>query len=79
MQIKKQINLLIKIVDFNKRTQPRGSQEQQKEINLSKHINTLYDAKEVTLNAFKRRIFPLAPTESRGLKTSTPKQILWRL
>ena len=34
---------------------------------------------ELTLNAFKIGIFPLKPTQEKGIKIVTPKQILYRL
>ena len=46
---------------------------------VTKRFYILYDGEKVTSNAIKRRVIPLAPTEGRGLKTSTPKYILQRL
>ena len=39
----------------------------------------LYEGRELTLNAFKRGIFPMKETHDEGLKILTPKQMLQRL
>ena len=39
-------------------------------------LNAFYDGREMTFNAVKSEIFPLAPIEGTGLKILTPIQIL---
>ena len=39
----------------------------------------LYEARELVLNTFKSRLFPLKSTKGTGLKILTPKQMLQRL
>ena len=39
----------------------------------------LYEGRELTLNAFKRGIFPMKETQDEDLKILTPKQMLQRL
>ena len=38
-----------------------------------------YEGGEITLNVFKSGIFPLKPSQEKGLKILTPKQMLQRL
>ena len=40
---------------------------------------TLYEGRELNLNAFKSGIFPIKATQGKGLKILTPKQMLQRL
>ena len=39
----------------------------------------LYEGRELVLNTFKSRLFPLKSTKGTGLKILTPKQMLQRL
>ena len=39
----------------------------------------VYEGQVLTLNAFRKRIFAIKATESKGLKILTPEQILQRL
>ena len=48
-------------------------------INTIDSANTLYKARESTLNAFKNKVFPLNPSRRKGLNLLTPKQMLQRL
>ena len=50
-----------------------------KERNTFKSVNALYEDRELTLNAFKSKLFPIKSTQGRGLKILTPKQMLQRL
>ena len=58
-------NLLRNIVDFYN--------------NTYESAYTLYEGRELTLNAFKSGIFPIKATKGEWFKTITPKQILKRL
>ena len=40
-----------------------------------KNICTLYEQRELTINVFKSRIFTLKPTQGKGLKILTLKQM----
>ena len=42
-------------------------------------VNTLYEGRELTLNAFKSTIFPVKETQGKGLKILNPKQMPQRL
>ena len=42
-------------------------------------VNSLYEGRELTLNAFRSGIFPIKSAKGEGLKTLTPKQMLQRL
>ena len=42
-------------------------------------VYTLYEGRELTLNAFKSGIFTIKATKSEGIKILTPKQMLQRL
>ena len=44
--------------------------------NTFKCINTLFDGRKLTLNAFNSEIFPLKSTKRKGLQILTPKQML---
>ena len=41
--------------------------------------NALYEARELTLNAFKSEILPSKPAQRKKFKIFTPKHILQRL
>ena len=49
-----------------------------KERNTFKSVNALYEDRELTLNAFKSKLFPIKSTQGRGLKILTPKQMFKR-
>ena len=42
-------------------------------------MNTLYQGRELVLNAFKSGIFPLKSAQGMRMKMLTPKRMLWRL
>ena len=47
--------------------------------NTFESVNALYEGRELTLSAFRSRIFPIKATKCDGLKIITPKQMLQRL
>ena len=47
--------------------------------NILNSAQNLYYGRELVINAFKSRLFPLKSTTGRGLKVLTPKQMLQRL
>ena len=50
-----------------------------KQKNILNSAQNLYYGRELVINAFKSRLFPLKSTTGRGLKVLTPKQMLQRL
>ena len=50
-----------------------------KKKNILNSAQNLYYGRELVINAFKSRLFPLKSTTGRGLKVLTPKQMLQRL
>ena len=69
-----QSNLLENMVEFNNKSRSRTKESKGKITYES--VNALYEGQEVTLNAFKRGIFPEKETQSERLKILTPKQML---
>ena len=65
---KKKSNLLQNIVEFNIRAKPKAKTVKKKKSDSFKSINALYEGYELTLNAFKSGIFPLRPTQRKGIK-----------
>ena len=61
-----QSNLLENTVGFNEKSKPRRKRRSGK--NTFGSVNTLCGGRELTLNAFKSRIFLIESTQGRGLK-----------
>ena len=74
-----QNNLLETIVEFNEKSRPRKKKIWEKKGNTFESVNPLYEGSQLTINAFKSRIFPIKLTQERGLKMLTPKQMLQKL
>ena len=72
-----QSNLLENMVEFNNKSRPRTKEGKGK--NTYESVNALYEGQELTLNTFKRRIFPEKETQGERLKILTPKQMFQRL
>ena len=68
----KQSNLLKNILEFNYKVILRWKANRKKK-------RYFWKVWELTVNAFKSRIFPLKTTQGKGFKISTPKQMLQRL
>ena len=49
-------------MDFNSKVRPRSRAYKEKENDAYERANALYEGRELTLNAFKRVIFPLKST-----------------
>ena len=75
----KQTNLLENIMNFSNKSRPRSKKEKDKKQNAFDSINTLYEGRELILNAFRSGIFPMKEKKGKGIKILTPKQIIQRL
>ena len=62
---------------------PNTKEGKSKRQNTFDSVNATWSAKcegrELTLNAFKSRIFPIKATQGKGVKILTPRQMLRRL
>ena len=74
-----QRNLLENMVKFNNKSKPKTKEGKAKKQNTFDSVNTPYEGRELTLNAFRSGIFPIKATQGKGLKILTPKQVLQRL
>ena len=74
-----QTNLLENMVKFNNKYRPKIKEGKDKKINTFDGVSALYEGRELTLNAFRSRIFPIKEKRGKGLKLLTPKQMLQRL
>ena len=76
--------LLGEVAEFNKNTKLRKFQKKKQKRDNLDSVNTLFDGREIVLNAFKSRMFQLPPIEGRRcpsdlascLKVLTRKQML---
>ena len=73
-----QVHLLKNLVGFNNRSRPKTTEGKDKK-KISENVYSLYEGRELILNAFKSEIFPLKATNGKGIKILTPKQMLQRL
>ena len=69
-------NLLENTVEFNEKSRPKSKEVKLREKNIYDSVNTLDEGRELTLNAFKSRVFPIKATQGKGLKILTPTQML---
>ena len=74
-----QRNLLENMVKFNNKSKTKTKEGKAKKQNTFDSVNTPYEGRELTLNAFRSGIFPIKATQGKGLKILTPKQVLQRL
>ena len=74
-----QSNLLETLVKFNNRSRPKNKEHNDKKRDTYESAYALYEGPELTLNAFKNRIFLIKAIQGEGLKILTPKQMLQRL
>ena len=74
-----QSNLLKNIVECKNEFRPRTIEGKDIKRDTYKSVYGLYEGRELTLNAFKSRIFPIKATKGEGLKILTPQQMLQRL
>ena len=68
-------NLLNNIIGFHGKFKQRSKEGKDKKEILMKNTCTLYERRELTINAFKSRIFTLKSTQGKGLKILTLKQM----
>ena len=61
------------MVEFNDKSKPKLN-KLRKKINPFGSANAPYEGLELTINAFKKGIFPIKETQGKGLKILTPKQ-----
>ena len=74
-----QSNLTENTVEFNNKSRPSAEEEKIKKRNTFGSANVLYEGRELILNAFKIGVFPLKPSQGKGLKILTPRQMLQSL
>ena len=67
------------ILEFNNRARSKSKTDKEKTSNTLESINAVYDGRKLTYNAFKSKLFPLKPTQRKGLKILTSKQMLQML
>ena len=68
---KKQCNLLNTILEFNCRARPKAQEDNKKTRDIYESISVLHERRELGLNAFKRGILPLKPTQGKGVTILT--------
>ena len=84
---KMQSSLSDVVLNVNYKVRPRPKADKETKNNAFESANSLYEGRELTLNAFKSRIFPIEATQGEGrssdlatrLKTLASKQMLLRL
>ena len=77
-----QINLLENMVKFNEKSIPRSKEGKAKKENTFDSVNALYEGRELTLNAFRKGIFPIKATQGKGrpsMLASRPSELATRL
>ena len=74
-----QSNLLKNIVECNNESRLWSVEGKDEKRDTYESAYTLYEGRELNLNAFKSGIFPIKATQGKGLKILTPKQMLQRL
>ena len=67
------------ILNFNNKTTSKNKDDRKNKKNILNSAKNLYHGRELVINAFKSRLFPLKSTTGTGLKILTPKQMLQRL
>ena len=72
-------NLLKNVAEFSDKSGPRSEEGKDKKRDTYESARTLYESRELTLNTFKSGVFPLKESQGKGLKMSTPKEMLQRL
>ena len=61
-------------LEFNSRARPKPKVDKKKKERYLWTYNDLYEGREFGLNAFKSGIFPLKPTQGKGIRISTLKK-----
>ena len=73
-----QTNLFKNWKKLSEKSKPRTKTDRDKKLDTFDSINPLYEGRELLLNAFRSRIFPIK-RQGEGLKILTPKKMLQRL
>ena len=60
-----QNNLLKNIVEFNEKSRPRSKEGKDKKRYIYESAHALYEGRELALNKFKSRIFPIKATQDK--------------
>ena len=63
-----QTNLLENILDFSSKSRPRSEKDKDKKQNTFDSINPLYEGRELILNTFRNRIFPVKKYKEKDYK-----------
>ena len=66
------------ILNFNNKTTSKNKDDRKNKKNILNSAKNLYHGRELVINAFKSRLFPLKLTAGTELKVLTPKQMLQR-
>ena len=74
-----QANLLENMVKFSNESRPKTKEGKDKKQNTFDSVNSLYEGRKLTLNAFRSGIFPIKEKQEKGLKILAPKQMIQRL
>ena len=72
-------NLLKNIVKFNNKSRQRTIAGKDKKRDTDGSAYTLYEGRELILNALKSGTFPTKERQGKGLKILTPNHIIQRL
>ena len=72
-------NLLKNIVKFNNKSRPRKIAGKDKKRDTDGSACTLYEGRELIVNALKSGTFPIKERQGKGLKILTPNHIFQRL
>ena len=70
-----QTNLLDNVVNFKNISRPRSIEDKDKKRNIFNSASALYKGREITLNAFRSKIFPIKATKGKG----SPSDLATRL
>ena len=74
-----QSDLVEYILNFNNKTRPKIKDDEKNKKNVLNSAENFYYGRELVINLFKSRLFPLKSATGTGLKILTPKQMLERL
>ena len=75
----KQRNILNNTLEFNDKARRKSKADKKWKRDTYESVNALHEGRELTLNAFRSRIFPIKPTQGKKLKLLSSKQMLQRL
>ena len=70
-----QTNLLDNVVNFKNISRPRSIEDKDKKLNIFNSASALYKGREITLNAFRSKTFPIKATKGKG----SPSDLATRL